>query len=109
MLKRYQVILEDWLADHIKQMADHYDMSFSESIRAALCLAYIDLIAQAYPKFKPNINREKAKKAIRAGNYDMMGMEDFHKRLSKLYFEARKAIDFYWNIQEKNKKAKGRA
>jgi hypothetical protein len=108
MLKRYQVILEDWLAEHIKKMSELYDLSFSETTRAALCLAYIELISQAYPKFKPAISKDRTKKAIRDRNYERMGRDQFHKSLSQLYFEARKAIDFYWGSEIKHKRG-GRA
>ncbi len=37
MLKRYQVLLPDWLEDYVKLLADKYDLSFSEIIRTIIC------------------------------------------------------------------------
>ena len=104
MLKRYQVLLNDWLAEHIKKVAERYDISFSETIRAALCYFYIGLIAKDYPKYKVKFEDVKKKATLKEGHYDKKAMEDFHKALSRIYFEARKAIEFFWN--EENQKGK---
>ena len=44
MLKRYQVLLDDWLADTIKALADKYVISFSELIKVILCLETMQLL-----------------------------------------------------------------
>ena len=41
MLKRYQVLLPDWLEDNIKEIAEIFDLSFSEIIRLELCFAIL--------------------------------------------------------------------
>ena len=99
-LLRYQVLLNDWLADHIKGVSEMYDISFSETIRGALCLAYLDLIAKGHPPYKPRIEELYKRALLKKGNYEKVGREQFHKDLSKLYFEAHKAIEFFW---KKNK------
>jgi hypothetical protein len=104
MLKRYQVILNDWLVDHIRKISEKYDISFSETIRTALCLAYIGLIAKDYPKYKSNMKDVQKRATLREGNYNKVQMEQFHKDLSRLYFEAQKAIEFIW--QEEGKSGK---
>jgi len=41
VLKRYQVLLSDWLEDYIKFLSDKYDVSTSELIRIQLCIAIL--------------------------------------------------------------------
>ena len=38
MLKRHQILLNDWLVEYIKNCSDRYDISFSEVIRLTLCV-----------------------------------------------------------------------
>lgn len=41
MLKRYQVLLPDWMEEYIKYLVDKYDLSFSEVIRGEICIAIL--------------------------------------------------------------------
>jgi len=102
MLKRYQVLLNDWLADHIKKISDRYDISFSETVRTALCLAYLDLITKDYPKYKPDFQDVEKRATLKEGDYDKIERTQFHKDLSRVYFETHKAIEFFWS-QENNR------
>ena len=105
MLKRYQVLLNGWLGDHLKAIAEKHDLSFSEVIRLGLCLMAGECISKTYPQYKfPDLkaklhefNRERDKKS-------KVNPEEFHRFLSKVYFETRKAIEF-WETEEKKKKA----
>ncbi|MBN1871544.1 MAG: hypothetical protein JW800_03130 [Candidatus Omnitrophica bacterium] len=103
MLNRYQVLINNWLAEHIKKTAERYDISFSETVRAALCCYYIDMIAKDYPKYSPDMESVKQRATLKEGGYGKIRMEELHKDLSKVYFEARKAIEFFWAEQEHNK------
>ena len=109
MLKRYQLLLNDWLADHIKKMAKRYGTSFSELLRAIAYLEYISLIEIEYPQYKDKLDKELLNKQIKSGNLDAMGKEQFRLSISKLNFEARKAIDFFNTQEAKKAKVKERS
>ena len=108
MLKRYQVLLNDWMASHVQNISDMYDISFSETIRGALCLSYLSLIIKDYPACRIDLKNIYERSSLKKGNYEKVGREQFHKDMSKLYFEARKAIDFFWNEEEKRNKKKSK-
>ena len=93
MLKRYQVLLEDWLADYIKHLAKTYDVSFSETIRLSLCSEYLNMAIVAY-NYKSKMNIAKVAKILKETMKSKYAVEDQHKLISKIYFEARKAIEF---------------
>jgi len=106
MLKRYQVLLNGWLADHLKEVAEKYDLSFSEIIRVSLCMIAGENISQKYPQHKFPDLRAKMKTFIK--QRDKKGTvdpEEFHRFLSKLYFETRKAIES-WEAEEGKRKTK---
>jgi hypothetical protein len=100
MLKRNQVLLNDWLVDIIKDMADKYDLSFSEVIRIFLCIQLGKMISYAYPEYDYNLVYKETEKIVRRKNSGKsMSMEDLHTQISRLYFECRKAAEF-WHEQE---------
>lgn len=95
MLKRYQIILNDWMEDHYKNVAKKYDVSFSEMIRMALCVDIITATQKIFPKYKVDIDLKQLKKMMK--KQELVGslqLEEFHRFLSKLYFESRKASEF---------------
>lgn len=104
MLKRYQVLLNDWLADFIKSQAERYDVSFSEVIRLMLCGQIENLINAGYPKYKFGIPMKAIVKELRRGEQNNQLMETHHKLMSKIYFETRKAIEYILAIDKKSKK-----
>jgi len=96
MLKRYQIILNDWQAEHYKLTSKKYDVRFSEMIRMALCLDIIYATRIAFPKYKFDIDEKILRNAIKKGNIlEAIGAEEFHGFLSKIYFEARKATELW--------------
>lgn len=105
MLKRYQVLLASWQGDYMKRMAEKYDVSFSEAIRGALCLAILCAVPKVYPEYKPgklgSKPAEVSKKAIKKGE-----RAEIHKLLSNLYYEARKAAEFSLAKDDKGKHTK---
>ena len=103
MLKRYQVLLNDWLADYIKVLAEKYDASFSEVIRLSLCMEYAYTISLRYPGFKTKLNHKKVIEEMNTLIKTKKFEEGRHKIMSGTYFEARKAIEF---ALEKERKAK---
>ena len=96
MLKRYQILLNEWQADHYKMIAQQYDVSFSEMIRMALCVDIMKATKAVFPDYKFNIEDklivDLMKKKEISGNVQI---EEFHKFLSKLYFEIRKATELW--------------
>ena len=101
MLKRYQVLLEDWLGDHFKAISRKYDISFSEAVRILTCLQVPRLVNAAYPKYKfKNFDKELVR-AIGEANRDRMNAERFHKLLSRIYFETHKILELWSKEEEK--------
>lgn len=103
MLKRHQILLTDWLEEHLKAISEKYDISMSEAVRLVLSLQIPKLVSIAYPKYKTVIADKKFVAAIKAASNSKMGEENFHKLISQIYFEGRKAVEF-WSAEEKNKK-----
>ena len=67
MLKRYQIMLQEWQMEHIRSQAEANDLSFSEIIRQKINTAIL--------------GDEKADKLLMNNDYD------------RLEFEARKEIE----------------
>ena len=102
MLKRNQVLLNDWMVDFLKFMSDKYDFSFSETIRLALCLYYGTMTVKQYPEYNFNITLEEIVDLMDNYESTIEGEEERHKTASRVYFETRKAIEFYME-KEKEK------
>ena len=93
MLKRYQVMLEDWQQEYVENLAETYDLAISEVIRLEVCAAIISSVSALYPDYKPGFDMgEIVKEAVSYG--ESASSEDFHKLVSKIYFEARKAAEY---------------
>jgi hypothetical protein len=103
MLKRNQVLLNDWIVDHAKAIAKKYDISFSEVIRLLVCLQACIHIKMLYPEYNYKIKSSEIAAVIsstdKKGGLDP---EDLHKLFSDIYFESRKAMEF-WAAQEAKK------
>ena len=104
MLKRYQVLLPDWLEDYIKYIADKHDMSFSEVIRGEICIAIQNTVPGLFPEYKPAITTKEITALIRKDAEEGMERDEEYKILSKIYFETRKAIEYRINKEKKLKK-----
>jgi hypothetical protein len=104
MLKRYQVLLPDWLEEYIKKLADKHDLSFSEVIRVEICLAIIGTISKLYPEYKFGLTHEEILDWIKKNVQKHMERDEEHRMLSKIYFETRKAIEYRYNQEKKQKK-----
>jgi hypothetical protein len=106
MLKRYQIILNDWMGDHYKLVSQKYDVSFSEMVRMALCVDIMNATRIAFPKYKFKIDEKILTKTIKKKDIvGTIGVEEFHKLLSKIYFEARKATEL-WTKEIQGDKSK---
>ena len=104
MLKRYQVLLPDWMEDYIKFLVERYDVSFSEIIRAELCFSFLNTIIKLCPEYKPGITPEEIVEFVRLDTRDKLKIEDLHRLFSKMYFETRKAVEYRMDKEKKPKK-----
>lgn len=104
MLKRYQVLLPDWLGEYIKQLVNKYDLSFSEVIRVEICMAILSAVSEIFPEYKLGITPKQIYNQIRKQAEKEMEKEDAYRILSKIYFETRKAIEYRLTQEKKQKK-----
>lgn len=102
MLKRYQVLLPDWMEDNIKYYIDKYGLSFSEGIRAELCSAIIATVQLQFPEYKPDTTLEEIIGKLGKMQNRKIKKEEIKQILSNVYFEARKASE-YRHSKEKEK------
>ena len=86
MLKKYQVLLHEWLEEHVKYLADRYDLSFSEMIRGQICLSTLTAVEYLYPEYKPDITVEEILEMFKEQDKNVLSKEDMHRALSKIYF-----------------------
>ncbi len=104
MLKRYQVLLPDWLEDYIKFLVNKFDLSFSEVIRMEVCIAILNMVSKIHPEFKLDITPEEIAEHIRENLKQELDQEMRHKLMSKIYFETRKATEYRMAQDKKDKK-----
>jgi hypothetical protein len=104
MLSRQQVLLEDWLVEYLKLIAEKYDLSFSEVIRIGLCAQFTEMINLLYPDIKSKIDKRWFLKLLQKAQGDKESREELHKLISKIYFEARKAIETRMAREKKAKR-----
>ena len=105
MLKRYQVLLPDWMEDYIKYLVDKYDLSFSEVIRSEICIAILSAVSKLYPELKLDITAEDVFKMVEKDIQEGLEREEEYRMLSKIYHETRKAVEYRLK-KEKQKKRK---
>ena len=106
MLKRFQVLLPDWLEDYVRYLTSKYDLSFSEVIRAEVCCAILTSVASLFPGYKPGLTVDDIFQKIKDDKLYESTREDIHRLLSSLYFEARKAAEFRLKQEKKLDKKK---
>ena len=92
MLKRYQVLLEDWQEEYIKFLVKKYDLSFSEAIRGVICLQAMTAVKEYYPEYKAKLSAKDVRREME--KYAKSDRERFHRFLSEAFFQARKAIEY---------------
>ena len=100
MLQRHQVLLTNWQTEHLKKMAQHNDLSFSELIRILICEGIIRAGTLCFPEYNKKINRKKLDGLTAEGTDTNTEISRRHKILSDVYFEARKVADY---IEERTK------
>lgn len=103
MLKRCQILLEDWQEEYLKDVADRYDQSFSEVTRIVLAEGFLYIISLLHPEYKSRITGKHLTEMTKKAGNTNIPEEERHKSISKLYFESRKAVE-YRISKVKNKK-----
>ena len=94
MLKKHQVLIPDWLEDYIIHIAKKYDLSVSVVIRAEICDAINSQITYFYPDYKPGTSNSELLEAFRSYLGEDFDREEIHRIMSKVCFEARKAVEY---------------
>jgi hypothetical protein len=102
MLKRTQIMINEWMVDYVKSIVDEYDLSFSEVVRVTLCLQFIKIVAEFYPEYKPKVSDNRLFDVIRKYKERKLSSEEFHRFISEVYFEARKATELRLNALQNN-------
>jgi len=97
MLKRYQVLLPDWLEDYLRFGVDKYQVSFSEIIRLQICFAVLGTITELHPEYKPAITLKDIFSTIKLQSKKKMDKKQSDRFISTIYFETRKAIEYRYS------------
>ncbi len=103
MLKRYQVLLPDWLEEYVIHIAERFDLSFSEIIRAQICLSVLLGMQYYHPEYKPAINLEQIFTSEFAQAPEDVDRAEAHRRISQLYHETRKAVEYRLSREKKKR------
>jgi hypothetical protein len=94
VLKKYQVLIPDWLEEYIIFLAEKHDLSFSEILRSEVCFSIICTIAHFFPDFKSSLKPQELLEMMEQKFSKDVEREETHRFLSKMYFEARKAVEY---------------
>lgn len=98
--KRYQVLIPDWLEEYILWGVQKYRLNFSELIRLEICQAVIQYISERYPEYKSGYGMKDFLNDIRSFEKREMKPEELEKIISRIYFEARKAIEYRFSKEK---------
>lgn len=101
MLKRYQVLLDDWMEQYIQLIAEKYVLSSSAAIRVHLGLAILYVILVLHPEYIPDLSEENLQELSKKASKNELDEVEAHKMLSKILFESRKAVEYILSRQKK--------
>ena len=93
MSNKFQVVLPDWLEDYLKHMVDRYDLNISEVIRLQICFAVMCMTEKLFPEYEMGITPDALTDLTKVKSDDL-DREQLLRTLSKVYFEARKAVEY---------------
>ncbi len=93
MLKKYQVLIPEWLEEYIIFLAEKYDLSFSEIIRSEVCFSILCTVTHFFPDFKSSLKPQELLEMMKEKFADDVEREEIYRFLSRMYFEARKAVE----------------
>jgi hypothetical protein len=105
-VKRYQVLLPDWLEENIKYYVEKYGLSFSEGLRAEIYYAILTSVPKQFPEYKPGISSDELHGMIQKTSDKELTKEQINRLLSRVYFEARKAVEYRLSKEKEREKKK---
>ncbi len=105
-MKRYQVLLPDWLEENIKYYVEKYGLSFSEGLRAEICYAILASVPKQFPEYKPGISLDELHGVMQEISEKELSKEQIRRLLSRVYFEARKAVEYRLSKEKEREKKK---
>lgn len=105
-MKRYQVLLPDWLEENIKYYVDKYGLSFSEGLRAEICYAILASVPKQFPEYKPDISSDELHGMLKKIQETEVSKEQVKRLLSRVYFEARKAVEYRLSKEKESEEKK---
>jgi hypothetical protein len=94
MLKRHQVLLEDWQVEYMKAIVENYDISLSEALRLLVSLGTLNIVSMASPEYKMGVSQKEIENGMKRFGLSSATRDNKYKDLSQLYFEARKAAEY---------------
>ena len=97
MLKRYQVLLDDWQEEYIRRSAARFDFSFSQVVRILISEGILSILFSLEPKKKIGITARELTQMKKKILNHRTSAEERHQIISKIYFEARKAAEYKIN------------
>ncbi len=94
MSKKYQVILPDWLTDYIEIISEEYELNISDVLRLEISLGILSATQQFFPEYEQKSLLAETFKQYKDIKPKDIEREQFHKNISKIFFETRKAVEF---------------
>ena len=92
MPKKYQVIVPDWMEDYINFCMEKYELKASDVFRLQVSFAAICLVDLLYPEFETDISMKEVCDQVLT--YSQSNREELMRIISKINFEARKAVEY---------------
>ncbi len=102
--KRYQVLLSDWMEDYIKFVTERYDLNASSVIRMNFCSGILRNISILCPEYKMDLDNKEFVELIKKASKNELVEEEGYRMMSKILFEARKAVEYRLSKEKKQKK-----
>lgn len=102
-MKTYQVLLPNWLEKYIKHRSDLYDLSFSEIIRIQICFTILSFQSVLFPEYKSDFSHKDILEVFKKNGKNKNNRDETLEFCSKIYFEARKALDYQFKHLDKFK------
>ena len=97
MNRKFNVFLPVWLSDYINAFRERYGLSFSEGVRVCLCLSVICITDMMHPEYTPGISVVQICEEIKS--FQKGDQDKVKEKLSEIYFEARKAIEYRRKVE----------
>ncbi len=104
MNKRIQVVVPHWIDDYINFLIEKYDFNISELIRIYLCVGIITVTESLYPEYKSDVDFSEFRSKFQSRPMEDVDRERLFKMMSKIYFEARKAVEFRFATEHNRSK-----